>query len=229
MKLKLKNDIIMAKKRFDEYFAKVVLEYCFPKRFDDLQISDKPDLRCGNAIGIEVTNCMPKEAAEAFNLWHRVAKQGEQTPQRILERLEQLQDTVHLEGGSLIWEQGSYANSDIDNSPIKEFIKAVAHKIEKLNDKNANYAILNSYDLFVNSALDISDSTGVWKTLSQLLSRIAQINTKARKFDFIYLTTINQSIVVFDMNQGFAYIKHLYNRLEQMAKIAMDLCRGVTK
>lgn len=98
-----------------------------------------------------------------------------------------------------------------------------------MNDKNANYAILNSYDLFVNSALDISDSTGVWKTLSQLLSRIAQINTKARKFDFIYLTTINQSIVVFDMNQGFAYIKHLYNRLEQMAKIAMDLCRGVTK
>ena len=76
VKLKLKNDIIMAKKRFDEYFAKVVLEYCFPKRFTDLQIADKPDLRCGNAIGIEVTNCMPKEAAEAFNLWHRVAKQG---------------------------------------------------------------------------------------------------------------------------------------------------------
>ena len=119
----------MAQKRFDEYFAKVVLERCFPKRFTDLQISDKPDLRCCNTIGIEVTNCMPKEAAEAFNLWHRVAKQGEQTPQRILERLEQLKDTVHLEGGSLIWEQGSYANGDIDNSPIKEFIKAVTHKI----------------------------------------------------------------------------------------------------
>ena len=98
-----------------------------------------------------------------------------------------------------------------------------------MNDKNANYANLNSYDLFVNSALDIADSTGVWETLSQLSARIAQINTKARKFEFIYLTTINQSIVVFDTNQGFAYIKHLYDQLEQMAKIAMDLCRGVTK
>lgn len=217
----------MTQKRFDEYFAKVVLEYCFPKRFTDLQIVDKPDLRYGNEIGIEVTNCMLKEAAEAFNLWRKVEKLGEKTSLRILERLEQLKDTVHLVRTELIWEQGSYINDDIDNSPIKEFIKAVAHKIEKLNDKNANYANLNSYDLFVNSALDIADLTGVCKTLSQLLSRIAQINTQARKFDFVYLTTINQSLVIFDMKQGFAYIKHLYNRLEQMGKIAIDLCRGV--
>ena len=58
-------------------------------------------------------------------------------------------------------------------------------------------------------------------------SRIAQLNTQARKFEFIYLTTINQSIVVFDMNQGFAYVKHLYNRLEQMSNIAIDLYRGL--
>ena len=96
-----------------------------------------------------------------------------------------------------------------------------------MNDKNANYANLNSYDLFVNSALDIADSTRVWKTLSQLSSRITQLNSQARKFEFIYLTTINQSIVVFDMNQGFAYVKHLYNRLEQMSKTAIDLYRGL--
>ncbi len=143
------------RKIFDEYFAKVVLEYCFPKRFTDLQIADKPDLRCGNSIGIEVTNCMPKEAAEAFNLWHRVAKQGEQTPPRILERLEQLKDTVHLEGGSLIWEQGSYINDDIDNSPIKEFIKAVANKVERLNVQMLTMRKLGSYELFVNSAMDV--------------------------------------------------------------------------
>lgn len=128
----------MAKKRFDEYFAKVVLEKCFPEKFSDLQVADKPDLRYGNEIGIEVTNCMPKEAVEAFNLWHRVEKQSEQTPPRILERLEQLKDTVHLEGNSLIWEQGSYVNDDIDNSPIKEFINAVANKVERLNSENAN-------------------------------------------------------------------------------------------
>lgn len=88
----------MVQKRFDEYFAKVVLERCFPEKFTDLQIADKPDLRSGSKIGIEVANCMPKEAVEAFKLWHRVAEQGEQTPPRILERLEQLKDTVHPEG-----------------------------------------------------------------------------------------------------------------------------------
>ena len=121
-------------KRFDEYFAKVVLEYCFPERFVDLKIADRPDLRYGDLIGIEVTNCMPKEAVEAFNLWHRAAKQGEQTPPRIFERIEQLKDIVHLEGNSLIWEQGSYMNDDINNSPIKEFIKAVGSKVERLNN-----------------------------------------------------------------------------------------------
>lgn len=213
------------RKIFDEYFAKVVLEYCFPEKYLNLQVMDKPDLQSGQGIGIEVTNCMPKEVAEAFNLWHRVAKQGEQTPQRILERLQQL-DVVQLENGKLIWNQGAYTGN-IENSPLQAFIDAVASKVEKLNSPNANYAELKSYELFVNSALDISDSTGVWKTRSQLSARIAQINTQARKFDFIYLTTINQLLVIFDMKQGFAYIKRLYNRLEQMGKIAIDLCRGV--
>ena len=137
---------IMGQKQFDEYFAKVVLEKCFPEKFIDLQIEDKPDLRCGSEIGIEVTNCMPREAVEAFNLWQRVAKQGEQTPSRIFGRLEQLKDIVHLEGNKLIWERGSYVEDDIDNSPIKEFINAVASKVERLNSTNANYAIMKSYE-----------------------------------------------------------------------------------
>lgn len=200
---------------FDEYFAKMVLEFCFPEKYSKLQVLDKPDLQSGQGIGIEVTNCMPKEVAEAFNLWHRVAKQGEQTPPRILERLQQL-DMVQLKNGKLIWDQGTYTEN-IENSPLQTFVDAVACKVEKLNSPNASYAELKSYELFVNSALDIADSSRVWKTLSLLLSRIAQINTQARKFDFVYLITINQSLVIFDMKQGFAYIKHLYNRLDVLA------------
>lgn len=205
----------MGNVRFDEYFAKVVLEFCFPEKFANLQVLDKPDLQSGQDVGIEVTNCMPKEVAEAFNLWHRVAKQGEQTSPRVLERLQQL-DMVQLENGKLIWNQGTYTEN-IENSPLQIFIDAVACKVEKLNSPNANYAELKSYELFVNSALDIADSSRVWKTLSLLLSRIAQINTQARKFDFVYLITINQSLVIFDMKQGFAYIKYLYNRLDVLA------------
>lgn len=212
----------MAQKRFDEYFAKVILEKCFPEKFSDLQISDKPDLRHGNDIGIEVTNCMPKEAAEAFNLWHRVEKQGEQTPPRILERLEQLKDTVHLEGNSLIWEQGSYVNDDIDNSPIKEFINAVKNKVERLNNANANYAEMKSYELFVNSTIDIS----TFKQIYALLARMTELNSAPKKFDNIYLITINQKLLVFDTVNNTFDIKYLYTHLERMADIAIGLYKG---
>lgn len=215
----------MTQKRFDEYFAKAVLEYCFPKRFTDLRIADKPDLHYGNEIGIEVTNCTPGDVREGFVRCRRVQACGELASNCDLERIKQLKAVQITERG-LIWNQGTYTEN-IENSPLQTFIDAVACKVEKLNNPNANYAELKSYELFVNSALDIADSTGIWKTLSQLLSRIAQINIQARKFDFVYLTTINQSLVIFDMKQGFAYIKHLYNRLEQMGKIAIDLCRGV--
>lgn len=209
----------MTQKRFDEYFAKVVLEKCFPKKFSNLQISDKPDLRYGNEIGIEVTNCMPKKAAEAFNLWYRAAKQGEQTPPRIWERLEQLKDTVHLEGNKLIWEQGSYVNDDIDNSPIKEFVNAVANKVERLNSATANYAEMKSYELFVNSFIDISTFNQIYA----LLAKIKTLNDKSKKFNNIYLITSNQKLLVFDIVNNTFYPIYLYAHLAQMAQIARNL------
>lgn len=212
----------MAQKRFDEYFAKVVLEKCFPEKFSDLQISDKPDLRLGNEIGIEVTNCMPKKAVEAFNLWHRVENQGEQTPPRILEWLEQLKDTVHLEGNELIWEQGSYVDDDIDNSPIKEFVNAVANKVERLNSANADYAEMKSYELFVNSFIDIS----TFKQIYALVARVEMLNIKPKKFDNIYLITSNQKLLVFDTINNTFDIKYLYTHLERMADIAIGLYKG---
>ncbi len=215
----------MAQNRFDEYFAKVVLEKCFPEKFSDLQISDKPDLRFGNEIGIEVINCMPTRVAEAFNLWHKAAKQGEQTPPRILGRLEQLKDTVHLEGNKLIWEQGSYVDDDMDNSPIKEFIRAVANKVERLNSSNANYADMKSYELFVNSTIEIS----TLKQILALLERVKELNRKSKKFDKIYLITGNQKLLVFDTVNNIFDIKYLYARLERMAQMARSLYKGAKK
>lgn len=110
-------------KRFDEYFAKVILESCFPEKFSNLQIADTPDLRYGNCIGIEVTNCIPNEVAEAFSLWNKVAKQ-EASP-RILERLEQLSNIVYPKGDELIWEQRAYSEDNIVDTPVQDFICAV--------------------------------------------------------------------------------------------------------
>lgn len=205
------------RKIFDEYFAKIVLEKCFPKKFFNLQISDKPDLRHGNEIGIEVTNCMPKEVAEAFSLWHRVAKQGEQTPPRVLERLKQL-NMVRVENGGLIWDQGVQSEY-FDEFPMKDFFNAVSKKLEKLNNKNACYAELKSYELFVSSTLYITN----FKTTFAVLEKLKTLNTKPKKFDNIYLLTINQTLLCFDMNSNAFQTKYLYKRLDSLVQKSIRL------
>lgn len=205
-------------KRFDEYFAKVVLESCFPKQFIDLQIADKPDLRSGKKIGIEVTNCMPQRVAEAFNLWHKVETHGEQTPPRILERLEQL-DEVQLDEGGLLWNQGTYSDDvNIDQTPIKDFLNAVYKKIERLNSCNANYTPMEHYELFVNSAILIPK----W-FLTQTVERLNNINQAPKRFDRIYLIVNEQKLLIFDLIDNTVDIKYLYTHLERMAQRAYQL------
>ena len=208
----------MSQSRFEEYFAKVVLESCFPKRFINLQVADKPDLRCGNEIGIEVTNCMPKEAAEALNLWQEFEKLGEKTPPRILERLEQLKDTVHLVGNELIWEQGSYKDDDIENSPIKDFFNSVKKKVNRLNSRNADYAKMDKYELFVNSAILIPRFYR-----QEIIPRLQDINNEPRKFDRIYLLTNEKNLHIFDMVNNNMSIKTLDWYLDRMAKQAYEI------
>ncbi len=206
----------MAQKRFDEYFAKVVLEKCFPEKFFDLQILDKPDLRCGNEIGIEVTNSMPTRVAEAFNLWHRVAKQGEQTPPRILERLQQL-DEVQLVDDELIWMQGMYSQEELE-----DFHDAVEKKVEKLNSEKANYAIMETYELFINSFIMIP----AW-LINVAIKRLQNINSKPKKFDNIYLITNEKKLLIFDISNNTLKVKYLYSYLDRMAEEAKVIYLGV--
>ena len=212
----------MKQKRFEEYFAKVVLESCFPNKFFDLQVSDRPDLQCGTSIGIEVTNCMPQNVAEEFKLWHRVAKQGEQTPQRIIERLEQAKYVQQDERG-LVWNQGAYTDN-IGDSPIKDFLKAVEKKVERLNNNNADYAKMESYELFVNSFILIP-----FEQFGIVIKKLQELNNKPKKFAFIYLLTNERKLLTFDVLGGLVYPKYLYTWLDRMAVKAKELCLGARK
>ena len=158
---------------------------------------------------------MPKRVAEAFNLWHRVAKQGEQTPPRVNERLEQLKEVEH-DGTGLVWQQGTYTDN-IDDSPIKYFLNAVEKKVERLNSRNADYAKMESYELFVNSFIFIPNYQ-----IGAVLERLQALNDKQRKFDYIYLLTNEQKLLIFDMLGGMVYPKYLYTWLDIMADKAYD-------
>lgn len=208
----------MAQKRFDEYFAKVVLESCFPKRFTDLQIADKPDLRYGDEVGIEVTNCTSSRVIEAINLWQRVSKQGEQTPSRTLGRLQQL-DEIQLVDDELIWMQGMYSQEELE-----DFYSAVEKKVERLNSEKANYATMETYKLFINSFIMIPH----W-LIEVAIKRLQIINSKPKKFNNIYLITNEQKLLVFDMVSNTLKIKYLYSHLDRMAEEAKAIYLGAKK
>ena len=151
---------------------------------------------------------------------HRAAKQGEQPPPRIIDRLEQL-DEVQCDKKGLVWNQGTY-NDDIANSPIKYFLKAVKKKVERLNSSNADYSKMDSYELFVNSFILIP-----FEQFGVVINRLQEINSKPKKFDYIYLLTNEQKLLTFDMLSGMVYPKYLYKWLDNMADKAKEIYLGV--
>lgn len=209
-------------KRFNEYFAKVILENCFPNKFQNIEVSDKPDLRYnGNKIGIEVAYCMPKDVAEAFNCIDRYEKVAD-IPKKTLKKAEKV--GVRVEKIGVVWHQDSYGdNISIEKTPIRYFLDMVRQKVDRLNSKNADYAEMESYELFINSSLIIPD----WfkeKTFESLKS----INNGVRKYDVVYLRVNDQKIFVYNLKENKYEELLLYGALDKFAKRAVQLRNGET-
>ena len=141
------------KYKYEECFAKIILEHLFPQRYIDLKIEDRPDLQdLEHQIGVEVTSAVPPEDREASSLWTSTVYMDD-GPQkkRNIDRLAQL--GVHYTGGVQVWPSKSYQTDSLENSPYWALIQSFSDKIQKLNQ--GHYAKLNQYDLFVHSELFI--------------------------------------------------------------------------
>lgn len=188
----------------------------FSKRFDFLEVSDKPDLRhLGSNTGIEVTYSMPKKEAEAVNVWHRLYNGKSKNCEKDIERLYQL--GIEYDSQLFVWDQGCY-DENIKQGPIKEFFDAVKQKVERLNSKTAEYAEIAHYELFVNSTILIPN-----EQIMAVIGILKEINSLGKKFEIIYLITNEQKLYVFDMVNESVNIKHLYNHLNWMAEKAKGL------
>ena len=207
-------------KRFNEYFAKVILENCFPNKFQNIEVSDKPDLRYnGNKIGFEVAYCMPKDVAEAFNCIKRYELAAD-IPETTLKKSKRAGITIDEQG--ILWDQGSYAdNMAIEKTPIRYFLDMVRKKVEKLNSKTADYTEMESYELFINSSLIIPN----WfkeKTYESLKS----INNGVKKYDVVYLRVNDQEIFVYNLKEGKYEELMLYGALDKFAEKAIELLKS---
>lgn len=206
-------------KRFNEYFAKVILENCFPNKFQNIEVSDKPDLRYNeNEIGIEVAYCMPKDVTEAFNCIERYEK-AEDIPETTLKKTKRAGVTIDEQG--ILWDQGSYAdNMAIDKTPIRYFLDMVRQKVERLNSKTADYAEMKSYELFINSPITMPD----WFKI-ETFQTLKNINNRKKQYDTIYLLLCEPKLLVFNLKENKCDELLLLTWRDKFAEKALELKR----
>ena len=180
---------------YDECYAKLILEKFFPNKYENLQLSDKPDLRdLKHNIGIEVTSAIPKEEQEALNLAAMMPYVDEQAQERRRKRLKKMGYRYTKYGMAHPPESyrydGDFNDVNIKDTPCKRFLDAYEEKIRKLN--SGNYAELEGYELYVYSE-EVIDS---WM-IPKLIQAVNSINVGVKKYRYIYFVTLCE-ILVFD-------------------------------
>ena len=206
-------------KRFNEYFAKIILENCFPNKFQNIEVSDKPDLRYnGNKIGIEVAYCMPNDVAEAFYCIERYEK-AEDIPEKTLKKARKAGITVDEQG--VLWNQDSYGdNIAIEKTPIRYFLDMVRQKVERLNSENADYADMKSYELFINSPITMPN----WFK-RETFQVLKNINNRKKQYDTIYLLLSEPKLLVFNLKENKYDELLLLTWRDKFAEKALELKR----
>lgn len=205
--------------RFNEYFAKIILENCFPNKFQNIEVSDKPDLRYnGNKIGIEVAYCMPNDVAEAFYCIERYEK-AEDIPEKTLKKARKAGITVDEQG--VLWNQDSYGdNIAIEKTPIRYFLDMVRQKVERLNSENADYADMKSYELFINSPITMPN----WFK-RETFQVLKNINNRKKQYDTIYLLLSEPKLLVFNLKENKYDELLLLTWRDKFAEKALELKR----
>lgn len=205
--------------RFNEYFAKIILENCFPNKFQNIEVSDKPDLRYnGNKIGIEVAYCMPNDVAEAFYCIERYEK-AEDIPEKTLKKARKAGITVDEQG--VLWNQDSYGdNIAIEKTPIRYFLDMVRQKVERLNSENADYADMKSYELFINSPITMPN----WFK-RETFQVLKNINNRKKQYDTIYLLLSEPKLLVFNLKENKYDELLLLTWRDEFAEKALELKR----
>lgn len=204
-------------KRFNEYFAKAIFEYCYKDKYSDLVIADKPDLRdTQHNIGIEVAYSMEKDRSEALFLQRQMSRADENRKINLQKKL----DKIHRKHKNDNYEYeyiGRFENG-IEDTYLKEIFDCVRSKVEKLN-KNFNYDELDSYELFINSAVPINDEL---REEFAVLDKLVELNIGKRKYSAIHILAY-YDLISFDMMEKGMKRHKLYYAYDTIAERAKEL------
>lgn len=124
--------------KWEECFAKLMLEYVLPTEFYDLAISDRPDLQSVTLnLGIEVTTAVMKEDLELDKLYTDLEYNLVRNKEKVYNKISYLGGNI---SGGILMHPVRYR----DLSHIK---KCICNKLKKLN--NVGYKRFNRNYLFI--------------------------------------------------------------------------------
>lgn len=196
---------------YGECYAKIALEWLPDEQYDNLIVSDKPDLQARDkSIGIEVTQAFDPHQLEAEKLYVKIACNE-------IRNKEKATDLIKKSGCKL--DEGVLCGKkSIDSFCL--VLKALEHKLKKLN--GGGYAAFEKYGLFV-----FSDIYADKEMLKNALDSIIQIQERQSIiFKWVMVSTYG-CFYLFDIDKNdFRVIKI---SSEEQCSIAMRAREMVKK
>lgn len=208
--------------RYEEYYAKLILEQYFPEKYKNLLARDQPDLwDLDNNVGIEVTSCVPEEERRAISIACEIRDSDNETKKaELIDKLEKgyRYSEYGLEHPMKILQCSGSEHCNIKETWCNAFLLSVDKKIKKLN--SGNYYEMSEYNLYVYSELLIED----WMP-EKLMKEIDCLNCKDKKFSYIYLVALGY-LYVFDLPQHKCKKYDLDERIYGLGDKALKLAEG---
>lgn len=219
MKNKSKSNIGEHEKyRYEECYAKILLERVYPEMYTDLSILDKPDLQNDVLqVGVEVTSAVPSSLREAKACWIKANNTNDKKiKSKYVKRMEQLGYTYT--GGMQNW-----LKEDIDQlyeeTSLVDLEISIRSKIEKID--RGGYKEFKNMDLYIDamfSFFSINDD--------ELFELMKNVNVGKYHFRKIIINVIEDNeIVMIDTDEEKYSVTSYDSRQYEYALAALDMIR----
>lgn len=219
MKNKSKSNIGEHEKyRYEECYAKILLERVYPEMYTDLSILDKPDLQNDVLqVGVEVTSAVPSSLREAKACWIKANNTNDKKiKSKYVKRMEQLGYTYT--GGMQNW-----LKEDIDQlyeeTSLVDLETSIRSKIEKID--RGGYIEFKNMDIYIDamfSFFSINDD--------ELFELMKNVNVGKYHFRKIIINVIEDNeIVMIDTDEEKYSVTSYDSRQYEYALAALDMIR----
>ncbi len=219
MKNKSKSNIGEHEKyRYEECYAKILLERVYPEMYTDLSILDKPDLQNDVLqVGVEVTSAVPNSLREAKACWIKASNTNDKKiKSKYVKRMEQLGYTYT--GGMQNW-----LKEDIDQlyeeTSLVDLETSIRSKIEKID--RGGYKEFKNMDLYIDamfSFFSINDD--------ELFELMKNVNVGKYHFRKIIINVIEDNeIVMIDTDEEKYSVTSYDSRQYEYALAALDMIK----